>query len=172
MVSGEYAVGQAAAVGACRGVPQLLGHRCLGVDCGSVRHMLRLAEAGIGERAGVGQACFLAVGSVVVASGLGAARIEAVHRLVVVGSVVAAVADARVESSEVVGRIGLPVEVQSTAVDLAVAAGLSRVRHELCGVAMSSGALRRATYHIHLSQAVLLPVSSNHPSFLPCYSRG
>jgi len=136
MVSGGYAVAGAVAAVACQGVPQLLGHRCLGVDCGSVRHMLRLAEAVIEERVGVVQVCFLEVGSVV-ASGLRAARIEAVRLLVVVGSVVAAVADARVESLEVVDRIGLPVEAQSTAVDLAaVAVGLSRVRHEVCGVAM------------------------------------
>jgi hypothetical protein len=137
MVSAEYAAGWAA-VGACQGVPQLLGHQRSGVDCGSARHMLRLAEAGIEERAGVGQVCSLVVGIVVVASGLGAAHIGAVRHLVVVGSAVAAVADAPVGSLEVAGRTGLLAEAQSTAVGLAVVVvGLSRVRPRVCIVGMS-----------------------------------
>jgi hypothetical protein len=111
------------------------------------------------ERADVVHLCYQGVGSVVAASGLGAARTEAVLHLVGVDSVVA-VAGAREEKLEVVGMIGLPVAVQSIAVDLVVA-GLSRVSAELCIVEMRRGILRRATYHIHPCQVVLLPVSSS-----------
>jgi hypothetical protein len=125
MVSGGYAAGLAAAAGACQGVLRL---RDLGVDCGSERHRVSIAAAAGAAAegvAGVVQVCCQVVGSVV----LGEARTGAVPHQVVEDSAAAVdvVADAQEEIAEVVDRIGLPVEAQSTVVDLVIV-GLLRVR--------------------------------------------
>jgi hypothetical protein len=165
VVSVGYAADSVAAE-ACQGV--LVGPQCLGVGCGLGRHMVLIVAVVAEERADVVQVCFQAVGSAVAASGLGAARTEAVLHLVGADSVVAGV---REEKLEVVDMIGLPVAAQSIAVDLVVA-GLSRVSAELSIVGLGWGALRRETYHIHLSQAVLFSVSSALQSPATCDLRG
>jgi hypothetical protein len=166
-VSVACAAGLAAAE-ACQGV--LVGPQCWGGGCDWDRHMVMIVAVAAEEQADVVQVCFQAVGSVVAASGLGAVRTEVVPRLVVADSVVAA-ADAREEKLEVVGMIVLPVAAQSTVVDLVVA-GLARVSAELCILELERGAPRRTTYHIHLSQVVLVLVSSALHVFSPCNSRG
>lgn len=154
VVSVGYAAGLPAAE-ACLGVPQLVGRRCLGVGCGWDRHMLLVVAVAfpVEERAGVVRVCFQEVGSVVAANDLEVARTGAVLRLVEAGSAVV-VAGGREERLEAEGKIGLPVAAQSI-----VVAGLSHVSAGIYIVVLKRGALRRATYHNHLSQVVLLPVS-------------
>jgi hypothetical protein len=126
----EASVAGWAAAEACQDVLQLLGRQHLGGGCGWARHMVS-ERVGAVEQVGVVEVRFLAVGSVVAASGLVEARIGAVHHPEAADSAVA-VAVAREVTKEEVGTIDLPVEARSIAVGHVVV-GLSRVSCEGSG---------------------------------------
>jgi hypothetical protein len=129
LVTEASAAGWAAAE-AYQGVLQPLGRQYLGGGYGWARHMV-LVHVGVVEQAGVVGVRFLAVGSVVAASGLVEARIGAVHHPEAADSAVAVVGVREVTKEEA-STIGLPVEARSTAVG-PVVVGLSRVSCESSG---------------------------------------